>query len=474
MMGFYMLLEKREVERASTIMRLDCTGPRMVLEYNPERVSMVSDSLLSTVIYMECLRLALHHCDSRQKTPIDIYKIASDMIVAEYARFAIDTDEGRNSEILERLFPSYHRYSDIFSRYDFSFERDFHLEKVFEILCENEDEVREMSGRKDDCKDNDGESDDEDDSEDGQEGPRDAAGDDTDGLPDEREPGDGDGDGDRDAEDGPEEPDDSTGDDGDGGPGAEDGCQDDGAPGEGNPVPEDDYGVMEEYFNDSSAVTAWNNSSMNEDAIHDAAFDAEVSGTLAAMHGGVSGRIMEANAIGSVDVSELMRKFIGDITTDERIDTRMRRNRRFGLLYPGHRPERKPKILIAVDVSGSMTNHAQTCVDFVSSVSRDTDIDVCFWDTGCTLPGKTTRYDSSFEIRMGGGTDPSCVMEKLNDERLEYNGIIYLTDCYFDWECPDYERKVFIVRTDDGGDFPEWCDMERTALLSTIMEMVGK
>lgn len=116
--------------------RAGVDGGSPVLEYNVDFVVNLEPSLLGSIVYMQCLKIALHHCDKRRKEPLDMLKLASDVVVAEYARKVVDTSVGRNLEILNRLFPSYWNYWPILQKHGFVPETDLTLEKLFDIFRE--------------------------------------------------------------------------------------------------------------------------------------------------------------------------------------------------------------------------------------------------------------------------------------------------------------------------------------------------
>lgn len=513
MLGFYMLMEKREVDSMSTVMRLSCEGGNAVLEYNPQRIMALTESMLSAVIYMECLRLALNHCTERKKDPVDIYKISSDMIVAEHAKAIIDRTEEDNADIIDRYFPTFNKYRDVFDKYDFQYGRDFYLEKVFNILAEddeekrtgddgepNEDESQSENGENgengenaqdnaqpdenstDEQEQGDADDSDEDGTETGDDqddGSPEDAGDRGDGSGDdkgvdgsERDPG-GESGGDSDyetadGEDGTGEGCDDAGSDHDAGneygSGAGDG--DSNGSGNGSSAPSQEE-VMREYFESTEAVDGWNGDQSLERNVENTAREERYDGGFDEMASGVVNQILEANHISKVNCKSLFKQWLGSNMDTEYVDTRRRRNRRYGWIYPGHRHNVRPTVLLAMDVSGSMHSYTEMCIEFIRSVSQECDIDVAFWDAKCSDPSRSTRCTNKYEYSGGGGTRPECVMEHMNELRKNYTGIIYVTDCIFNWPMPVYARKVFIVRTDDGWDFPAWCSSH--ALISELM-----
>jgi hypothetical protein len=54
-------------------------------------------------------------------------------------------------------------------------------------------------------------------------------------------------------------------------------------------------------------------------------------------------------------------------------------------------------------------------------------------------------------------TNPECVLRKLGPEVKKYDGLIFLTDCIFEWPEPACPKKIMILRTNGDHAFPEWC-----------------
>ena len=136
MLPVYMLFRGVPTDDPKVTVRAGISAGGPSLEYNVKFVTALEPSLLGAIIYMQCLKLGLHHCDKRKKEPLDMLKLASDIVTAEFARQVVDTSVGRNMEIVNRLFPSYWNYWDVLSRHDFRPETDLVLEKLFEIFRE--------------------------------------------------------------------------------------------------------------------------------------------------------------------------------------------------------------------------------------------------------------------------------------------------------------------------------------------------
>ena len=132
----YMGITGIPTDNPNVAVRVGVNGGTPVMEYNVDFVSALESSLLGAIVYMECERIALHHCDRRKQEPLDMLKLASDVVVAEYARKLVDTSVGKNLEIVNRLFPSYWNYWPVLQKHGFNPETDLTLEKLFKIFKE--------------------------------------------------------------------------------------------------------------------------------------------------------------------------------------------------------------------------------------------------------------------------------------------------------------------------------------------------
>jgi hypothetical protein len=55
-------------------------------------------------------------------------------------------------------------------------------------------------------------------------------------------------------------------------------------------------------------------------------------------------------------------------------------------------------------------------------------------------------------------TNTQCVMDKVEGDHLKYDGIVFLTDCEFDWPMPRDVNRICIVKARGGrGNIPAWC-----------------
>jgi predicted metal-dependent peptidase len=125
---------------------------------------------------------------------------------------------------------------------------------------------------------------------------------------------------------------------------------------------------------------------------------------------------------------------------------------------PGKTYEQQAKVLFAVDTSGSMREEqiAKAIAFFMSALSQ-ADVYFCWWDAKCGTIHRLKKKQPEMAIVGGGGTVPNCVIEKVRNERLKFDGIVFITDCYFEFQNPLGKEKIFIMKTDDAGQVPDWC-----------------
>ena len=136
----------------------------------------------------------------------------------------------------------------------------------------------------------------------------------------------------------------------------------------------------------------------------------------------------------SFDYRRALTKFRANIVSVNRRLTRMKPSRRYGFAAMGSRYERKADILIAVDVSGSITDesfarfyHAIKNFFFLKIIEN---IDLIFFDVNLknTSPVKFTKNFNLAEITGRGGTNFQPPIDYFLENRSRYSGMIIFTD----------------------------------------------
>lgn len=127
-----------------------------------------------------------------------------------------------------------------------------------------------------------------------------------------------------------------------------------------------------------------------------------------------------------------LRQFIGQGSRSEKTNTRSRRNRRYGITFPGHKRDYKAKILTVLDTSGSMhgdrTNKVLSELYGIYKAMDGVQLDIVECDAKIqdvfTYDGK-----SEFKITGRGGTEMVPALKYAHENK--YDGVIMLTDGEF-------------------------------------------
>ncbi len=154
------------------------------------------------------------------------------------------------------------------------------------------------------------------------------------------------------------------------------------------------------------------------------------------MWGSIAGKLREqilATLKPKLDYRTVLRQFRTSIISLNRELTRMKPSRRYEFLYMGSRRQFSTKLLIAVDVSGSMSS--EDLQRGFSTINRFfkygiEQIDVIQFDTeikGQPLILKKARHQ--VKIIGRGGTDFTPVIDYI-DRHGDYDGLIIFTDGY--------------------------------------------
>lgn len=150
--------------------------------------------------------------------------------------------------------------------------------------------------------------------------------------------------------------------------------------------------------------------------------------------GGNEQRALKDECDFSFDYRRALAQFRQSIVSANRSLTRMRPNRRYGFKAMGSRYERKANILIAVDVSGSITDesfehfsHAIKNFFFLGIIEK---IDLIFFDVNLknSKPITFRKKVELDEIKGRGGTNFQPAIDYFEENSDEYSGLIIFTD----------------------------------------------
>ena len=134
-----------------------------------------------------------------------------------------------------------------------------------------------------------------------------------------------------------------------------------------------------------------------------------------------------------IDYRKVLSGFRASVLSSKRSLTRMRPNRRSGFEHMGSKREFSTRLLIAVDVSASVTN--DILANFFSIIVRffKYGIETMYviqFDTqiqGEVLSLEKVKKDPQFEINGRGGTNFQCIFDFVAAHR-DYDGLIIFTD----------------------------------------------
>ena len=224
----------------------------------------------------------------------------------------------------------------------------------------------------------------------------------------------------------------------------------------------DMLGALKEHFdggNGEKQTEKW-----GENDIANASIIQRVNSTDASTWGNMPGhlreKIMAANCQ-IVDPRVALRNFIGTAYSNSLIDSRMKVNRRlpeWSGLIPGKRHDQTFKIGMFADASGSMCEKdIKLCIETVNNfIKFEAEVHFAWWDCECEIPKEHFKSIHESNVYGGGGTDPQCILEMIHKNKLQYDGIIVMSDCYFDWPRPKEYKNIFIIRTPNAGEAPAW------------------
>lgn len=194
-------------------------------------------------------------------------------------------------------------------------------------------------------------------------------------------------------------------------------------------------GALSDY--DITAVTdgseLWQEDENAQNEINDKIKKAEIEEGWGETGGNLQ-RALEGDADFSFDYRRALTRFRANIVSVNRRLTRMKPSRRYGFAAMGSRYERKADILIAVDVSGSITDesfarfyHAIKNFFFLRIIEN---IDLIFFDVNLknTTSIKFTKNFNLKEITGRGGTNFQPPVDYFLENKKRYAGMIIFTD----------------------------------------------
>lgn len=161
-----------------------------------------------------------------------------------------------------------------------------------------------------------------------------------------------------------------------------------------------------------------------------------------------------------VDWREMLRDFVAAISNDKEMSTWRKPNRRHlgaGVYMPSMFSETVGPIVVGIDTSGSIGE--QELSQFLGELSticeavKPEKVHLLWWDTDVAgvdvlEPSDYSDLVNKVKPKGGGGTDVSCVFKKVEQDGIEAEAVILLTDGYTPFpDAPNY--PVFWGMTTD-------------------------
>ncbi len=149
-----------------------------------------------------------------------------------------------------------------------------------------------------------------------------------------------------------------------------------------------------------------------------------------------------------INYREILKSFRASIISVNRVLTRMKPSRRYGFLYMGSRRDFCTKLLFAVDVSGSVSDHdlkkAFSIINqlFKYGIER---VDVLQFDAAIKgKPQSLKKAKSKVKVIGRGGTNFQPVITYI-DEHKDYDGLIIFTDGWAPVPCAPKNKRTRIL-----------------------------
>ncbi len=386
-----------------------------IIEYNPIFISNLSDKELETVIKSELLRIILKHPYSRRKEISGISYLASNITLKEYMK--------------EAFFPS---AEDIFLSYEYNEKYfEFYYDKLIEMANQEKTDNSDAQSEENKTEPNN-----EQDEQNNNTGQNEQENNDTSQNTEQNEQENNDNS--KNTEQNEQNNDDT-----------EQSSEQNTKPNnqneqidneldneEDNEKEEDNKNTLEEYSNPKSTgyenTENWDDDELMRNFVNDKINDAKENNSWGSITQDVQEKII-ASCIPKADYRSILKAFRASVLSQKRRLTRMKPSRRYGFQYMGSRRDFSTKLLFAVDVSGSISEH--DLVTGFSVVNRlfkygVEEIDVIQFDTEIKNEIMTMKKAvKSIEILGRGGTSFQPLIDYI-DQNRQYDGLIIFTDGY--------------------------------------------
>ena len=464
LMSFYAMCERRE--KSGITMRLDTrTGRCPVLEYNSKFIDAVSKEVLGALVSVELIRLLLHHPTTRLLLPVELCYEASNIICTR--------KEILNWNIAPYIQDYFPTTDDIEKEPGFNVAEDMYLEKVFSILLnrmnqqnknnqqqQQQQQNKNNKGQGQNQQQNSGNGKNKKDKQQSQE-ENSGNGEDQESEKKQQKNNKQQGKGGNDSKE------DNAQDDKENGQGS---SEDNNSERKSSKDDMDNYDSMEDALekhfstkNMKRCTEGWGeNSIIDQKVINQLARERSNSRSWGMMPADLKEMIDNANRI-KMDPRSVIKKFARSVFSTIPLFTRRKPSKKdpnqewIGYMQ-GKTYQQKARVLFAIDSSGSMYEEQLVkAVAFVMSAIKHAEVYFCWWDAKCTPFTRLKTVKPSVECTGGGGTNPQCVLDYSHEQKIKFDGIVFITDCIFAWKKPETKEHIFIMRTDDAAEAPEWC-----------------
>ncbi len=182
----------------------------------------------------------------------------------------------------------------------------------------------------------------------------------------------------------------------------------------------------------TNANENWGESNLIDDMLSNIIEESKSQKHWGVLTGKFQDKITEIHKL-KIDPMSVLRRFKATINTLDTIPSRIKYNRRYGLSMPGRRRKKKSRLLVAIDVSGSMTNDmVKDGVGLINTFIPKSSVEYLTFDTKITCePVKTLKEIGSININGRGGTNVECVIDFVIQNRNKYDGVIVYSDNYY-------------------------------------------
>lgn len=137
----------------------------------------------------------------------------------------------------------------------------------------------------------------------------------------------------------------------------------------------------------------------------------------------------------TVDWEQLLSQFFGSFNRGDRTKSIKKINRKYPYMFAGHKRTHLPRILIAIDQSGSVSDaNIALCFGVIYALSKLIDFTIIFFDTSVDTKNIVKWRKGSpppkLERTRTGGTDFDAPIRWMNDPRNgeKFDGLCILTD----------------------------------------------